>query len=100
LHEKAKHLRSELKDAGFDTGMSATQIIPVIIGDEKETLDLSKWLQGNNILAMTFRPPTVPKDKSRIRISLSVSHTTEHIAILIDLFKKWAKKNEYEKKSA
>lgn len=99
LHEKAKHLRSALKDAGFDTGTSTTQIIPVIIGDERKTLNLSKWLQDHHILAMTFRPPTVAQGQSRIRLSLSVSHTMEHMMLLIDLFKTWRRQTGYERKT-
>lgn len=100
LMQKADVLRSELNTIGLHTGNSCTQIIPVIIGDEKETLDLSKWLQENNILAMTFRAPTVAKGQSRIRISLSAFHTMEHIEVLIDLFKTWQAQTGYEKKSA
>lgn len=100
LQQKADYLRLKLNTTGFNTGNSSTQIIPVIIGDEKEALDLSKWLQDNHILAMTFRPPTVKKGESRIRISLSVSHTMEHIKVLIDLFKTWQRQTGYERKSA
>jgi len=100
LMQKADYLRLKLNIMGFNTGNSSTQIIPVIIGDEKETLDLSEWLRNNHILAVTFRPPTVPKGESRIRLSLSASHTMEHIKVLIDLFKNWQKQTGYERKSA
>jgi len=100
LLQKADYLRLKLNAMGFNTGNSSTQIIPVIIGDEKETLDLSEWLQENNILAVTFRQPTVAKGESRIRISLSASHTMEHIKLLIDLFKSWQQQAGYERKSA
>lgn len=100
LIQKADYLRLKLNAAGFNTGNSSTQIVPVIIGDEKETLDLADWLQTNNILAMTFRPPTVAQGASRIRLSLSISHTMEHIKLLIDLFKTWQRQTGYERKSA
>ena len=91
LQQKASHLRSSLKELGFDTGKSSTQIIPVILGDEKETLHLSEWLRNNDILAMTFRPPTVGEGEARIRLALSVLHREEHMERLIELFKKWRK---------
>lgn len=89
LTEKAKRLRSSLNDMGYNTGNSTTQIIPLIIGDERETLRLSEWLEEKGILAMTFRPPTVAKGESRIRLALSALHREEHIGRLLELLKEW-----------
>jgi len=89
LLRKAEFLRSSLNNLGFNTGRSTTQIIPVIVGDEVETLRLSKWLEDNGILAITFRPPTVAKGESRIRLALSLLHEQEHLDRLIDIFKGW-----------
>ena len=92
LLSKAAVFRSSLNELGYNTGKSTTQIIPVIIGDEGDAMDLSKWLEDNNILTMTFRYPTVAQGESRIRISLSAAHTQEHLGRVIDLFKKWRDK--------
>jgi 8-amino-7-oxononanoate synthase len=89
LFRKAALFRSSLNELGYDTGKSTTQIIPVIIGDERDTLELSKWLEDNDILAMTFRYPTVASGESRIRLSLSALHTQEHLEMVVDLFRKW-----------
>lgn len=89
LFRKAALFRSSLNELGYDTGKSTTQIIPVIIGDERDTLELSKWLEDNDILAMTFRYPTVASGESRIRLSLSALHTQEHLEMVVDLFRRW-----------
>jgi len=86
-------LRNGLIALGYDTGKSTTHIIPVIIGNEKEALRLSSWLEENNVLAMTFRPPTVPKGESRVRIALSASHNKKHVDQLLDLFGRWQEIN-------
>ena len=96
LQRKADQLRSSLKEIGFNTGQSSTQIIPVIIGSEKKTLTLSTWLKDNGILAMTFRPPTVGEGEARIRLALSVLHTEKHMERLIDLFKEWQEQGPHE----
>jgi len=90
---KADLFRSSLSELGYDTGNSTTQIIPVIIGDENDTLELSKWLEDNGILAMTFRYPSVAKGESRIRLSLSTLHTQDHMERLVNLFKMWREKD-------
>ncbi|MBT4513128.1 MAG: 8-amino-7-oxononanoate synthase, partial [Chloroflexi bacterium] len=89
LHRKADFLRSSLQTMGWSTGTSDSQIIPVIVGNEKETLELSKWLEQHGILAIAIRPPTVENGQSRIRLALSSLHTQEHIEFLIDTFRKW-----------
>jgi 8-amino-7-oxononanoate synthase len=89
LHQNADFLRSSLNKLGLSTGNSSTQIIPVIIGGEKETVALSKWLADNGILATAIRPPTVEPGRSRIRITLSALHTRKQVEQLIRIFKKW-----------
>ena len=89
LFKNAEKLRSSLNIMGYNTGKSTTQVIPIIIGDERKTMRLSEWLEENGIMAMTFRPPTVPKGESRIRLALSAIHKDEHIGRLVELLDKW-----------
>lgn len=89
LQENAALFRDSLAQLGYDTGNSTSQIVPVIIGNEEETLALSDRLEKNGFLATAIRPPTVPRGQSRIRISLSAAHTREQIEELIDVFRKW-----------
>lgn len=91
LHRKANRLRSVLQAMCWDTAESSTQIIPVIVGSEKEALRLSGWLEENGVLAMALRPPTVPEGQSRIRLALTACHTEDEIDSLIHLFKKWGR---------
>lgn len=89
LQDSADFFRNSLRDLGYDTGNSTTQIIPIIIGNEEETLALSERLGQEGFLAMAFRPPTVAPGQSRIRITLSAAHTREQVERLIDVFRKW-----------
>jgi 8-amino-7-oxononanoate synthase len=89
LQQNAAYLRSSLHQMGWETGPSSTQIIPIMIGEEAETLAFAQWLAQNRILAVAIRPPTVPDGASRIRLSLSALHDRTHIDRLIDMFQKW-----------
>lgn len=89
FHDKIIGVRQAIKDTGFATGSSTTQIIPVIIGDDRKTLNIASWLEEQGILATAIRPPTVPEQSSRIRITLSMKHTDEHIKQLITALKAW-----------
>lgn len=90
LMETAEYVRNSLANFGYETGQSVSQIIPVIIGDEVETMKLAKWLDDNNVLASAIRPPTVPEGTSRIRLALSSAHTKSQIEYLLKLFKDYA----------
>ncbi|MDN5869464.1 MAG: 8-amino-7-oxononanoate synthase [Nitrococcus sp.] len=82
-------VRARLRAMGFDTHSSSSQIIPILLGDERLTLSLSRWLELNGILATAIRPPTVEAGKSRIRIALSSCHTGEHIEYFLQVLRGW-----------
>ncbi|WP_319370195.1 8-amino-7-oxononanoate synthase [uncultured Ilyobacter sp.] len=76
------YLRSRLKEAEIDTLESTTQIVPVVVGDNDETLGLSIFLRDHGIMAPAIRKPTVTTP--RIRISLSSNHSKEDIDFLVE----------------
>lgn len=84
LHAKSAKLVCELRRLGFDTGNSASPIIPVILGDSEKVMEFSRSLLEKGILAVAIRPPTVPKGSARLRISLNAAHTDEDISRLLD----------------
>ncbi|MBI3446762.1 MAG: 8-amino-7-oxononanoate synthase [Magnetospirillum sp.] len=83
LQMMARKLRNALQAAGLDTGASASQIVPVILGDEHRTLTMAKALEDRGILGIAIRPPTVPPGTSRIRFALSSVHSDADIDRLI-----------------
>ena len=52
---------------------SQSQIIPVIVGDNKKTVEMCDILFQNGYFTLPIRPPTVPEGTSRIRLSLTTS---------------------------
>jgi len=84
LLERAAELRRRLTNAGWNVGHSASQIIPVIVGQAETALRLSAALKQKGIFAPAIRPPTVPKNEACLRISLSYSHTQQMIDQLIN----------------
>lgn len=88
-HQNITTVNRRLRELGYDTGPSTTQIIPIIIGDETETLSLAEWLESQGMLASAIRPPTVPENSSRIRITLSSVHTERQINYLLQKLEEW-----------
>ncbi len=81
-----------LKEAGFALGNSTSQIIPVIVGDEKKAVAFSNELLKNGVFAQVVRYPTVKKGSARLRVSLTALHEKTHIDIAADAFGKTGKK--------
>jgi 8-amino-7-oxononanoate synthase len=62
---------------------SDTAIQPIMIGKTEDALKVAQQLYKKNIWVPAIRPPTVPADTARLRITFSASHTTDQINQLI-----------------
>lgn len=83
LMELSQWVRNELKSLGLDVLNSETPIIPVVIGDPMQCMELKKKLLDDGIYVNAIRPPTVPKNTSRLRISLMSSHSYKDMEYVI-----------------
>ena len=79
LLRRADGFRKALAGAGLNTMQSASQIVPVLVGDNQKALSLSRRLRENGILCIAIRPPTVPPDTARLRFSVSLAHTEKDL---------------------
>jgi len=59
-------------------------IQPLIIGEAGQAVSLSNALKKAGFLINAIRPPTVPQNTSRLRITFSANHTEEQIEQLLD----------------
>jgi glycine C-acetyltransferase len=92
LWDNSAYLKSGLADLGFNTGTSKTPITPVMVGDEKKTLELSKRLfEDENVFASPIVFPTVAKGTSRIRLMPSAVHTNDDLNVALEAFAKIGK---------
>lgn len=83
LLERAADLRKRLREQGWNIGSSASQIIPLIVGDPAHAMKLAAALRAAGFFVPGIRPPTVPKGESLLRISLCYHHTPELIDSLV-----------------
>ncbi|NJL22733.1 MAG: 8-amino-7-oxononanoate synthase [Leptolyngbyaceae cyanobacterium SM1_3_5] len=87
LADSAEMLRQMARSIGFNPGASSSQIIPLLLPNESQALQISNWLESQGILAIAIRPPTVPANSSRLRLALSSCHTHEQLEYLIQCLK-------------
>ena len=75
--QKRKNMLNLAKKFG-----SQSHIIPVVIGENKDTVDLCEVLFHNGYFTLPIRPPTVPVGTSRLRLSLTVDIREEELQTL------------------
>ncbi|SFS50478.1 aminotransferase class I/II-fold pyridoxal phosphate-dependent enzyme [Halostagnicola kamekurae] len=85
LWENVAHLRDGLEALDLEV-LGESQVLPVIIGDRRDALDLAAGLRERGIVAPAIRPPTVPEGTSRIRIAPSASHDEADIVDCLESF--------------
>lgn len=83
VQANARYFREKMQENGIDILKSETQIIPVIISDERRCMSISRQLLENGIYAPAVMWPAVPKGKSRLRVTIMSSHTIEQIDYFI-----------------
>jgi glycine C-acetyltransferase/8-amino-7-oxononanoate synthase len=88
LWNNREHLASGLKRLGFTLTPSVTPIMPVLIGRADTALRFAEQLLANGIFAPAVRPPTVPTDTSRIRLTVTADHTPAQIDQALDAFRR------------
>jgi len=91
LEKNTTQLSKGLQQIGFEIN-SKTHIIPIIIGDEKTSMNFGKFLMENKIFAQPIRYPTVPKNQARLRISVTAWLTPTDIEKALVIFEKAYKK--------
>ena len=91
LENNVEELARGLRSIGYEI-KSNTQIIPIILGNEKLAMDFGKFLSANGIFAQPIRYPTVPKNQARLRISVTAWLTNTDIEKSLKIFEKGYKK--------
>lgn len=77
LQQRAQHIRKLWQAVGLDLAGSESQVIPVVLGDDKKTVTQAQQLQELGILAVAIRPPTVEQGRARIRFTLTTAQNDE-----------------------
>jgi glycine C-acetyltransferase len=92
LWSNAKYFKTEMKNLGFNTGVSETPITPVMLGEAPLAQQFSRELYEAGVFGMAIGYPTVPQGKARIRVMISAAHSTDDLDKGLEAFKNVGKK--------
>ncbi|WP_435273944.1 aminotransferase class I/II-fold pyridoxal phosphate-dependent enzyme [Psychrobium sp. nBUS_13] len=84
LNERIDHFRARAQQAGLQLMPSSSAIQPIIVGASDKAIAMSDYLKSNGLWVSAIRPPTVPVNTARLRVTLSNNHQLSHIDTLVD----------------
>jgi len=85
LWDTVATLRDGLEGMGYEV-RGETHILPVLVGDRGDAVELADRLEARGVVAPAIRPPTVPEGTSRIRVAPMATHTADDVARCLDAF--------------
>ena len=87
LWENVRYIREQLANYGIDTADSTSQVIPVMVRNDRRIMHIAHRLQEAGLYLQPILYPAVAKHRSRFRMSISASHTRgqmdEAVSILV-----------------
>jgi 8-amino-7-oxononanoate synthase len=85
LWKNARRMKREFDNLGFNTGNSATPILPIVVGEDVEAFAFWKALFDNGIFTNPVVSPAVPPGQAMIRTSYTATHTSEHLDQVVEV---------------
>ena len=91
LWANGNYFKKQMNAYGFNTGVTETPIVPIMLGEAQLAQDFSRRLFEEGVFAMAIGFPTVPQGKARIRVMNSAAHSREDLDKALAVFRKVGK---------
>ena len=85
LQARILQFRQGAQDSGLPLMPSLSPIQPLLIGSSDKALQLSSRLREAGLWVSAIRPPTVPQNEARLRVTLSAAHTAADVDLLLSV---------------
>ena len=86
LQRNAQQFTRGLQAAGFDTGLTQSPIVPIMVGTEERAFAMTKYCQDNGVFVLPVLPPAVKEGTARLRANVTAAHTPEDIEFALRVF--------------
>jgi len=86
LLRNVEHFIGGLRKAGFDTGLTCTPIVPIMVQTEERAYAMTKYCQDHGLFVLPVLPPAVAEGAARLRANVTTAHTIEDIDFALDIF--------------
>lgn len=87
LRNNTEYMHHALRSLGIPS-TADTPIFPIIIGSNEDTLSASRICEEHRIILSAIRPPTIPVNTGRLRLTVTASHTQQDLQTVIETLQK------------
>lgn len=84
LRSNTEYMHNALQSLGIPSS-DDTPIFPIIIGSNEDTLEASRLCEREGIILSGIRPPTVPVNTGRLRLTVTAAHTEAELQRVIQV---------------
>ncbi|PKM36415.1 MAG: 8-amino-7-oxononanoate synthase [Gammaproteobacteria bacterium HGW-Gammaproteobacteria-10] len=88
LNDLVRRFRRGAEQLGFPLMPSNSAIQPILIGDSRRAVEIGKRLLDDGFWVGAIRPPTVPQNSARLRVTFSALHDEQHVDRLLEFLAK------------
>ncbi|MTD58916.1 aminotransferase class I/II-fold pyridoxal phosphate-dependent enzyme [Amycolatopsis pithecellobii] len=89
LRARIGGLREGITRLGLPTVPGEHPIVPVLIGDDVAAHDAARHLRRHQVFATALSHPVVPRGEARLRLQVSVNHSPQDIAEVVEALAGW-----------
>ena len=86
LSRNVRHFIGGLQAVGFDTGVTVTPIVPIMVGREDIAMQMTKYCQDHGVFVLPVLPPAVQEGAARLRANVTAAHSVADIDFALDVF--------------
>lgn len=79
LWSNVAFMRRRFAEEGIDIGKSTSQVMPVLVNNDAKVFAVAEKIQERGLFLQPVTYPAVPKNRSRLRISISAAHSEEDL---------------------
>tara|TARA_A100000171_G_scaffold52887_1_gene74012 strand:+ start:7658 stop:8896 length:1239 start_codon:yes stop_codon:yes gene_type:complete len=84
LQSLVMRFQQDVANLGLNILPSQTPVQAIVLGEADRAVKASEYLREQGVQVSAIRPPTVPADSARLRVTFSAAHTDEHYERLLD----------------
>jgi glycine C-acetyltransferase len=86
LADNTRFFREEMTSLGFQIQKGIHPIVPIMLGDEKRTVEMANAMNRRGVFVVGFSFPVVPRGEARIRVQVSAAHSRAQLEEAISIF--------------
>ncbi len=87
LWDHTDYMKREFTTMGYDTGQSASPVIPLVVGENVTAFKMTFRLQEEGVFVNPVVSPAVPEGRALIRTSYMATHTRDQLDSALEIIR-------------